>query len=206
MAVLSAFYDYHAQTGLGPVLSPVPPPSRGGRRLNAHHNQLEPFRQHRRAAYRQKQPDLPPRPVPDEVLDDLFARLECNRDRALFHMFLASGARAAEMLGTTVSDARPRRADLRADQGPRRGQAGMPVLTGGVLLAGALPGRAGRGAWLPARAGRAAVFGFGPRTGLRYAQAARDITEGAEDDGQARQPTAPRGSCNSRGLDRSPRS
>lgn len=107
VAVLAAFYDYHAGTGLGPVVSPVPSPSRDGRRVDAHHNPLEPFRQHRRGAYRQKQPDRPPRAVPDEVLDDLFARLDCHRDRALFHMFLASGARAAEMLGMTVSDVRP---------------------------------------------------------------------------------------------------
>jgi site-specific recombinase XerD len=107
VAVLAAFYDYHAATGRGPVVSPVPPPSRHGRRVNAHHNPLEPFAQHRRGAYRQKQPDRPPRAVPDDVLDDLFARLECHRDRALFHMFLASGARSAEMLGMTVADARP---------------------------------------------------------------------------------------------------
>lgn len=107
VAVLAAFYDYHAATGRGPLVSPVPPPSRDGRRVNAHHNPLEPFAQHRRGSYRQKQPDQPPRAVPDDVLDDLFARLECHRDRALFHMFLASGARASEMLGMTVSDARP---------------------------------------------------------------------------------------------------
>ena len=29
----------------------------------------------------------------------------------------------------------------------------------------------------------AAVFGFGPRTRLRYAEAAREITEGTSDDG-----------------------
>jgi integrase/recombinase XerC len=107
VAVLSAFYDYHLETGLGPVVSPVPPQSRDGRRLNAPHNPLEPFRLHRRGAYRQKQPERLPRAVPDEVLDDLFAGLACNRDRALFHMFLASGARAAELLGMTVHDARP---------------------------------------------------------------------------------------------------
>jgi integrase len=107
VAVLSAFYDYHLETGRGPVVSPVPPQSRDGRRVNAHHNPLEPFRLHRRGAYRQKQPDRPPRAVPDDVLDDLFAGLACHRDRALFHMFLASGARAAELLGMTVHDARP---------------------------------------------------------------------------------------------------
>ncbi|MFE9328709.1 hypothetical protein ACIHDR_48045 [Nocardia sp. NPDC052278] len=41
------------------------------------------------------------------VLDELFGELDCNRDRALFSMFLSSGARAAELLGMTVSDAYP---------------------------------------------------------------------------------------------------
>ena len=53
LSVLAEFYRYHAGTGLGPVVSPVPPQSRDGRRLNAHHNPLEPFPQHRRGAYRQ---------------------------------------------------------------------------------------------------------------------------------------------------------
>ncbi|GAA4714391.1 hypothetical protein GCM10023198_42000 [Promicromonospora umidemergens] len=43
----------------------------------------------------------------NNVLDDLFARLECNRDRALFSMFLSSGARASEPLGMTVGDVHP---------------------------------------------------------------------------------------------------
>lgn len=107
LSVVSAFYDFHLQTGKGPVVSPVPPQSRSGRRPNAHHNPLEPFHPHRRGTYRQKQPDRPPRAVPDEVVDDLFGTLECHRDRALFSMFLSSGARAAEMLGMTVGDAHP---------------------------------------------------------------------------------------------------
>ena len=107
VAVLAAFYGYHAESGLGPVVSPVPPWSRDGRRLDAHHNPLEPFRLHRRGAYRQKQPDRLPRAVPDEVIDDIFAGLGCHRDRALLHMFLASGARASELLGMTVADVRP---------------------------------------------------------------------------------------------------
>lgn len=107
LAVLAAFYSYHLEIGLGPVVSPVPPQSRDGRRLNAHHNPLEPFHLHRRGVYRQKQPDRQPRAVPDDVLDDLFAELDCNRDRAMFHMFLASGARASELLEMTVADARP---------------------------------------------------------------------------------------------------
>ena len=107
VAVLAAFYGYHVETGLGPVVSPVPPWSRDGRRVGAHHNPLEPFRLHRRGAYRQKQPGRLPRAVPDEVIDDIFAGLGCHRDRALLHMFLASGARASELLGMTVADVRP---------------------------------------------------------------------------------------------------
>jgi integrase len=107
VAVLAAFYGYHLESGLGPVVSPVPPQSRDGLRLNAHHNPLEPFRLHRRGTYRQKLPDRPPRAVPDDVIDDIFAELGCHRDRALLHMFLASGARASELLGMTVADIRP---------------------------------------------------------------------------------------------------
>jgi integrase/recombinase XerC len=44
---------------------------------------------------------------PVSVLDDLFAAVDCNRDRALFSMFLSSGARAAELLSMTVADAHP---------------------------------------------------------------------------------------------------
>lgn len=107
LSVLAAFYDFHLRTGRGPVVSPVPPQSRDGRRQNAHHNPLEPFAPHRRGAYRQKQPELEPRAVPDDVLDELFGELDCHRDRALFGMLLSSGARAGEMLGMTVSDAHP---------------------------------------------------------------------------------------------------
>ncbi|MCX4404063.1 hypothetical protein OG840_20530 [Streptomyces sp. NBC_01764] len=87
VSVLAAFYDHHLQTGQGPVVSPVPPQSRDGRRLEAHHNPLEPFRLYRRGAYRQKQVDREPRAVPDDVVEDLFTSLGCHRNRALFSMF-----------------------------------------------------------------------------------------------------------------------
>ncbi|MER6330552.1 tyrosine-type recombinase/integrase [Streptomyces sp. NPDC001034] len=107
LSVVSAFYDHHVRAGHGPVVTPVPPQGRHGRRFEAHHNPLEPFRLHRRGAYRQKQSDPEPRAVPDDVIEDLFAALGCNRDRALFSMFLSSGARAAEMLGMTIGDVHP---------------------------------------------------------------------------------------------------
>jgi integrase len=107
LSVLAAFYEFHADTGKGPVVWPVPPQSRDGRRLSAHHNPLEPFAVHRRGTYRQKQPDREPRALSDDVLDELFGELACHRDRALFGMFLSSGARASELLGMTVSDTHP---------------------------------------------------------------------------------------------------
>ena len=67
----------------------------------------EPFRLHRRGAYRQKQPHRDPRAVPDARRRGLVRGLDCNRDRALFAMFLSSGARAGELLGMTVADAHP---------------------------------------------------------------------------------------------------
>ena len=70
----------------------------------------------------------------------LFAGLACHRDRALFHMFLASGARAAELLGITVHDARPGDGRIYvATKGLGADQAGVPGVAGGVLLAGARP-------------------------------------------------------------------
>ncbi len=107
VSVIASFYEFHRSIGAGPVVSPVPPRSPAGSRVEAHHNPMEPFRPARRGAYRQKQPDRLPRAVPDEVIDDLFGCLGCHRDRALVGFFLSSGARAAEVLGMTVGDVHP---------------------------------------------------------------------------------------------------
>lgn len=108
LSVVAAFYDFHLLTGLGPVVSPVPARRwGGGARPNAHHNPLEPFHPRGRGDYRQKQPDRPPRALDDGVVDELFGELGCFRDRALFSMFLSSGARASELLGMTVGDTHP---------------------------------------------------------------------------------------------------
>jgi integrase/recombinase XerC len=107
VSVLAEFYDFHVRAGTGPVVSPVPPRQHRGGRVFAHHNPMEPYPAHPRGAYRQKQPQLQPRAVPDDVLADLFADLNCHRDRALFSMFLSSGARVGELLSMTVADAHP---------------------------------------------------------------------------------------------------
>jgi integrase/recombinase XerC len=107
VSVIAGFYDMHLSTGQGPVVSPVRSAARDGGRTDAHHNPLEPFRVRGRGRYRQKQPEREPRAVPDDVIEDLFAALDCHRDRALFAMLLSSGARAAELLGMSVNDAQP---------------------------------------------------------------------------------------------------
>ena len=50
-----------------------------------------------------------PRQIPDSVFDELFARLACNRDRALVAFGVSTGARAAELLSITRSGADPGR-------------------------------------------------------------------------------------------------
>ncbi|MDP8927761.1 MAG: tyrosine-type recombinase/integrase [Actinomycetota bacterium] len=98
LSVIRAFYDFHAELGLGPVINPVPTRRRGESRRNAHHNPLEPWPVGRRAVYRQKQPKGMPRSIPDEAWQELWAALDNHRDRALFSLLLSSAPRAQELL------------------------------------------------------------------------------------------------------------
>lgn len=100
LTVVSQFYSYHLDRGRGPVRNPIPGP-RGGGRLYAHQGFDEPFEPHRRAALRQKEIERTPRAIPDAKFDELFRRLNNNRDRALFAFYVSSGVRASELLGLT---------------------------------------------------------------------------------------------------------
>jgi integrase len=103
LTVVSGFYGYHAHFGRGPVVNPVPAaPQR--RRALAHRSPLETTPQHRRARLRQRVPEQPPRSIPDAMWDELFDAMGCDRDRALLEFFVSSGARAAELLGVTLTD------------------------------------------------------------------------------------------------------
>jgi integrase len=84
------------------VGSPVPPQSRVGRRPTPTTIRWSGSDCTGAGAIDRSSPS-DPRAVPDY----LFAALGCNRDRALFSMFLSSGARAEEMLGLTVADTHP---------------------------------------------------------------------------------------------------
>ena len=83
--------------------------SRRGRRLHAHHNPMEPFRNERTGLYRPVVPSRIPRSVPDEEFNEIFARLPSHRDRALVAFYVSTGARASELLSATQGGTDPGR-------------------------------------------------------------------------------------------------
>ncbi|MEV6932505.1 tyrosine-type recombinase/integrase [Dactylosporangium sp. NPDC051485] len=94
--VARAFYDYHATMGRGPVINPFPV---SNRRPHAHHNPMQPWPRQRTGLYRRRQPQTIPRAIPDGLFNDLFAKMDSDRDRALLAMFVSAGPRAEELLG-----------------------------------------------------------------------------------------------------------
>ena len=101
--VLRTFYDFHLETGAGPLVNPFPLARRAGG-VNAHHNPMQAWSGQRVGRYRPRVPARIPRGVPDEMFDELFARLSCDRDRALLAFWISSGVRASELLGMRVRD------------------------------------------------------------------------------------------------------
>lgn len=103
LAAVHAFYGFHQRLGCGPVCNPVPA-SRHRRRALMHRSPIEPEPAFRRARYRQKLRIQAPRSIPDQLWDELFAQLGCDRDRALLAAYVSSGARASELLGVRAAD------------------------------------------------------------------------------------------------------
>ena len=101
LSVISAFYQFAASEGEGPVVNPVPELARSSRRRESPDAELGLMP---RAPYRQKMARVRPRAISDAVLTDLFAALGCDRDRALVAFYLSSGARASELLGLRHGD------------------------------------------------------------------------------------------------------
>jgi hypothetical protein len=77
----------------------VPVDRRNGRRPNAHHNFMEPFRPEGRLRYNPPLPKQQLRAIPDHQWDALFASMQSNRDRAILALDIGNGARAFELLG-----------------------------------------------------------------------------------------------------------
>ncbi|WP_203684294.1 hypothetical protein [Actinoplanes siamensis] len=103
--VLRSFYGFHLDAGTGPLVNPFP--LARAKRAHAHHNPMDQFEPQRAGLYRPRQPKRIPRQIPDEVFNDLFARLSSDRDRALVAFWVSTGARAAELLGVMRSGAEP---------------------------------------------------------------------------------------------------
>jgi integrase len=107
-SVLRGFYDFHLESGTGPMLNPFPlSRHRRAGRAEAHRNPMEPFAGQRTGRYRPKVVVRAPRCIPDERFDALFAELASHRDRALVAFWVSTGARASELLGTTLADVDP---------------------------------------------------------------------------------------------------
>jgi len=104
-SVLRAFYDLHVETGQGPMVNPFPL-VRGRRRgrPGTHRSPMDPPRSQRTGLYRPKLVQRPPRCIPDEKFNELFAALGSHRDRALVAFWVSTGARASELLGARCGD------------------------------------------------------------------------------------------------------
>ncbi|WP_251076422.1 tyrosine-type recombinase/integrase [Streptomyces benahoarensis] len=103
-AVLRCFYEFVIDAGEGPLVNPVRRDRVRGRRANAHHNPLEPFRAEGRLRYNPKVPRQRPRAMPDERWNELFAAMGSNRDRAILALAVSTAARASELLGLRGAD------------------------------------------------------------------------------------------------------
>ncbi len=103
LAAVHNFYGFHARRGRGPLSNPVPA-SAQRRRMLSHRSPLEPMPAFRRGRYRQRGVSAVPRSIPDPQWTGLVGVIGCDRDRALLECFVSSGARATEMLGTTLAD------------------------------------------------------------------------------------------------------
>ncbi|MET7976399.1 site-specific integrase [Streptomyces mirabilis] len=105
--VLRTFYDFHLEHNTGRLLvNPFPlVRNRRAARANAHHNPEQEHRKQRTGLYRAKVPKRIPRRIPDDKYTELFASLKSHRDRALLAFWVATGARAEELLSAKQSDA-----------------------------------------------------------------------------------------------------
>jgi site-specific recombinase XerD len=92
LSVVSSFYTYAGEAGLGPLQNPVPEAKQSTT------DSMDSSVARRRAALRQQEPRRQPRDIPDGLLEKVISELSCERDRALVAVALGSGLRASELL------------------------------------------------------------------------------------------------------------
>lgn len=104
-SVLRGFYAFHLDAGTGPIVNPFPlARDRRSGRAGAHRNPMQAQRRERVGRYRPRLVERPPRCIPDERFNELFAGLRSHRDRALVAFYVSTGVRAAELLGACGGD------------------------------------------------------------------------------------------------------
>lgn len=96
LTVISGFYETAIFDSLGPLVNPVPASGRGGHRRGQQNRPV------RRGRLRQATPVYQPRSISEDLLQELFAALSHERDRALIAVTLSSGLRASELLSMRV--------------------------------------------------------------------------------------------------------
>lgn len=140
--VLRSFYDFHLDRNTGSLLvNPFPlVRQRRSARANAHHNPEKEHRAERTGLYRPKVPKRIPRRIPDEKFTEVFAGLRSHRDRALLAFWIATGARAEELLTSTQGDAVVGQQTIGVIRKGTRDYQELPA-TRRFRLAAALPGR-----------------------------------------------------------------
>ena len=126
--VVRCFYEFHLDTGDGPILNPFPL-TRSARRQrgNAHHNPMDRVRNERTGLYRPKVPTRIPRSIPDDEFNDIFAALPSHRDRALVAFYVSTGARASELLSVTVGGVDPGQQLITVTRKGTRAQQQLPA-------------------------------------------------------------------------------
>lgn len=98
--VLRQFYDFHLDGNVGALLvNPFPlVRERRSARPGSHSDGEKKHRNRRTGLYRPTVPHQIPRRIPDEKYTEVFAGLRSHRDRALLAFWIATGARAEELL------------------------------------------------------------------------------------------------------------
>ena len=127
--VLRTFYDFHREAGSGPMVNPFPlDRSRRGGRSHAHHNPMDPWPREREGRYRSPVAQRPPRGIPDEMFELVFAALPSHRDRALVAFCLAGRVRLAASLPAADAwpDTRGAAAAAVVDVAPAAGRLVLP--------------------------------------------------------------------------------
>lgn len=103
--VLRTFYDWHLERNTGALLVNPFPLVRNRRSARADQGSEKKHNAQRTGLYRPKIPQRIPRRIPDDKYTEVFAGLRSHRDRALLSFWVATGARAEELLTSKQSDA-----------------------------------------------------------------------------------------------------